>query len=302
MEYPQPSSSGITNEDDRFKNMLKSIGKKYNANNIADSIYNLTKLTDVNTLSESALAEMSDLALLNDTQGLMAGRISDEQGDANKSKDTVNKSEKTSSGLLPMIFGVVPKAINIGKKGKAIAAGLKQVPVAIGKLIMNLAIMTAILGMDSLIFFVQLNIYLFKLLICAVGKILDTPKCVTFYFIDVVVFVMIMCVVSILFMIDMIFMIKYWVGISLVELFMMMMKMFELIDKMVYNYTSVHIFRYPEPIINLCYKCSVMGDTRSFRAAAGSMFNDIFVLLPTNIGEPIGEITTGFGHLFSFFF
>ena len=300
MEYPQPSSSGITNEDDKFKNMLKSIGKKYNANNIADSIYNLSKLSDVNTLSENALAEMSDLARLNDNP--MSGRIGDEQNDANKSKDTVNKSEKTSGGLLPMIFGVVPKAINIAKKGKAIAAGLKQVPVGIGKLIMNLAIMTAILGIDSFLFLVQLCIFLFKLLICAVGKILDTPKCVTFYFIDVVIFVMIMCVVSILFMIDMIFMIKFWIGISLVELFMLMMKIFDLIDKEVYNYTSVHIFRYPESIINLCYKCSVMGDTRSFRAAAGSMFNDVFVLLPTNIGQPLGEITTGVGHLFSFFF
>lgn len=305
MEYPQPSSSGKTNVDDRFKNILsefKNAAKKYNPSAISKYSYDTTKLTNISNLTADALSAINVENAYADVQSQMTRSLDNEQAGAQNANNNVLKRDKSSSGLLPMIFGIVPKIINIAKKGKTIAAGLKEIPIGLGKLLTNLAVMTAILGIDSFLFVSHLGYYVFKLLICAVGKLMDAPKCFTFYFIDVIVFSMVVVLMSTLFIIDMIFMVKYWVGISLIEILMLVFKICDAIDKKVYEYVSIHIFHYPDPIINLCYKCRTMGDTRGFWAAARSMFNDIFVMFPTNVGEPAGEVITGFGHLFSFFF
>lgn len=302
MEYPQPSSSGIvTNTDDRFMDKLsefKSAVSSYNPASFAKSTYDTGKLADVGSLMD---VEDDGTSASADLQNKMGANADNEASKSADLKNGMNKKDTSSGGLLSMVFGIVKTGVNIAKKGKTIAAGLKEIPTGIGTLIANLAIMTMILGFDTFDFLTNLSYYLFKLLICSVGKLMDAPKCVSFYFIDLAMFVMFMIVVSFLFIIDMIFMVKFWIGISFVELFMMSLKMMETIDSTVHGYIKIHLFHYPDIIINKCYRCSMMGDTSGFWNAANRMFNDIFIMLPTNIGEPIGEIITGFKHVFGLF-
>jgi hypothetical protein len=303
MEYPQPSSNGeVTNTDSRFTNLIKSLMTKseYIPTKIDPTDYDVSKLANAGADAiSSAAASAQDQAAAESQAAEQNSQ--DKENEADEDEKGMKKGDESDGNLLAMIFGIVKVGINIVKKGKTIAQGFKEVPIGLGQLVANVAIMTAILGIDTFNFAVQLCVYLFKLLICTVQKLTDIPKCVVFYFIDVVIFIVIAVIVSILFMIDMIFMIKYWVGMSCVETFFMAVGMIKVLDELIYSYASVHVFRYPDPIINLCYRCSTMGDTSGFWTAAGRMFDDIFVMLPSGIGDPISEIIKGFKHIFAFF-
>lgn len=303
MEYPQPSSNGeVTNTDSRFTNLIRSLtpDTQYIPTQIDPADYDVSKLVNAgaDAISSASSAAQDQAA----AESQAAEQNSQEKEDeSNETENGMNKADESDENLLAMIFKIIPIGINIVKKGNTIAQGFKEVPIGLGQLIANVAIMTAIVGIDTFNFAVQLCVYLFKLLICTVQKLTDIPKCVVFYFIDVVIFLVVAVIVSILFMIDMIFMIKSWVGISCVETFFMAIGMITVIDELVYSHASFHVFRYPDPIINLCYRCSTMGDTSGFWAAAGRMFDDIFVMLPSGIGDPISEIIKGFKHIFAFF-
>ena len=306
MEYPQPSSNGeVTNTDSRFSNMLKSLtaAQSYMPTQINPSDYDVGKLASV--VSDAAAAAAAGSSSMQDqaksAQQRAEENTKNKEGEAAEDEEDVDASDESDDNILKMIKKIVKTGINIAKKGKTIAAGLKEVPTGIGELIANIAIMAMIVGIDTGVFIVQLCVYLFKLLICTVQKLLDIPKCVVFYLIDIAVFIVIAVIVSFLFIIDMVFLVKTWTGIGCVETFFATLKLVKVIDDMIYDNTTIHIFKYPEPLLKLCYSCSSMGDTSGFWKAAGSLFDDIFVMLPTNIGGPISEIIKGFGHIFSFF-
>jgi hypothetical protein len=101
-------------------------------------------------------------------------------------------------------------------------------------------------------------------------------------------------------MFDVFFMVKYFLGTSCIEMFMMLLEFLEMIDQFLYSTFSFHIIHYPETVLNRCYRCSVMGDTSGFRASLSRVFNDIFVKIPNDIGGPIGEALTGIGNILSF--
>lgn len=303
MEYPQPSSNGeVTNTDSRFTNLIRSLTPEtqYIPTQINPADYDVSRLANAgaDAISPASFAAQNQAAAESQAS---EQNSQEKENESDETEKGMKKDDESDGNLLAMIFKIIPIGINIVKKGKTIAQGFKEVPIGLGQLIANVAIMTAILGIDTWVFIVQLCVYLFKLLICTVQKLTDIPKCVVFYFIDVIIFLVVAVIVSILFMIDMIFMIKYWVGMSCVEIFFMSIGMIKVIDEHIYSYASFRVFRYPDPIINLCYRCSTMGDTSGFWAAAGRMFDDIFVMLPSGIGDPISEIIKGFKHIFAFF-
>lgn len=303
MEYPQPSSNGeVTNTDSRFSNLIQSLTPEtqYIPAQIDPVDYDMSKLATAGADTVSSMSSAAQDQAAAESQAAEQNS-QEKEAESNETEKGMKKDDESDGNLLAMIFKIIPIGINIVKKGKTIAQGFKEVPIGLSQLIANVAIMTAILGIDTFNFAVQLCVYLFKLLICTVQKLTDIPKCVVFYFIDVVIFIVIAVIVSILFMIDMIFMIKYWVGMSCVELFFMALGMIKSLDELIHSYASVHMFRYPDPIINLCYRCSTMGDTSGFWTAAGRMFDDIFIMLPSGIGDPISEIIKGFKHIFAFF-
>ena len=213
----------------------------------------------------------------------------------------MDTGDTSDSNLLAMIFKIVPVGINVVRKSNTMLNGLKESVMGLVNLIKNTAILTAIYTIDTIQFISQLMYYLFKLMICAVGNLGNIHKCIIFYLIDVFIFVLTVLIISMLFLIDMIFMIKKYAGVSCVELFTMLPKLIEKFDDFIYSYTSVHIFQYPAPIIKMCYTCDAMGDTSGFKSAFSEWFNVTFVRVPNEIGGPIGDIFTGIGHFFSFF-
>lgn len=218
-----------------------------------------------------------------------------------KDLDKDIKSGKRSSGsILAMIFKIVPIGVNIAKRGKTISVGFKQTAKGIMDLVVNAALLTAIIGIDSINFLFQLGIFLFKLLICSIQFIISCPKCIFFYFIQLYVFVVIAFLISICFLFDVFCMVKYFVGISCVEAFLMLLQLLESLDRFIYSKMSYHIIHYPDTINNMCYNCSAMGDTTGFTNVLSRMFNYIFVDIPQKIGGPIGETITGIGRIMSF--
>lgn len=250
----------------------------------------------------SALSNLTNLSseLLDNAAGDVIGSPDDDEDEKDTSGEGVNTGDESDAGLLAMIFKIVPIGMNIVSRGKTIATGFKETTMGIVDLIKNTALLTAITTMDSITFGFQFAIFIFKLLLCSVNILSNFPKCVIFYIIDIIVFVVFVCIVSILFIIDVFLMVKMWAGISCVELFLMLLNILEQIDKTIYSIMSFHIIHYPDSIIKMCYTCSSMGDTSGFKSAASRLFQDIFVKLPSGIGEPIGETLTGIGHIFSF--
>jgi hypothetical protein len=254
---------------------------------------------------KSFLSDLSKLSaeLVDDTvaeAGAGAGveeEDKDEEAEFSKEFDTKNEKDEN---LLAMIFKILPIGINIAKKGKTIATGFKEASNGIVNLITNIALLTVITGLHTITFFTELFIYLFKLIICSVTMIQKFPKCVVFYLLEVLVFIAIVLVISPLFLVDIIFMVKYFIGISCVEAFLLFLSILEDIDKMIYSLFSVHIIHYPQSIINRCYKCDAMGDTTSFKTAFRNLFGDIFIDIPNGVATPAGKIITGIGHIFSF--
>ena len=262
--------------------------------------YDDSTLKGLTNLSSELLAQISDKA----TQALQIESVPKFDSDSASAKAGLQakaNSGDTSDGfILKMIFDIVPIGINIAKKGKTIATGFKETSMGIVNLIKNLALLTAVIGMDTIAFFIQLFIYLFKLLLCSVTIISNFPKCLTFYIIDVLMFAVFVIIVSLLFIIDLFLMVKTIAGISCIEAFIMLLGILDKIDAVVYSNFSIHLIHYPDKITNMCYTCSAMGDTSGFKSASSRMFKDIFISLPSDIGGPIGEAITGIGHIFSF--
>lgn len=310
MEYPLPSSLGLTTAtDDRFgklfqllKDQTVSQLQAYNPANVDKSSYDGDKkLGDVSNTSLDGSKDSKNARAFSSRQQQHQRRIADAKNESDNTANNVNSQDSDEGGILSMIFNIVPIGINIVKKGDTIAAGLQEIPMGIGELIANLAVMTAIIGMETFAFVCELCYYLFKLLLCIVAKLFVIPKCVVFYLIDLFIFVLFMIIVSVLFIIDMIFMLKARVGVGCVESFMMSLKLISWLDDLIYQYISIHVFSYPDPVIQMCYRCSLMGDTKGFWDSAGRLFDDIFITLPDSVGDPLNEVVTGFGHLFSFF-
>jgi hypothetical protein len=256
--------------------------------------YDKSFLTDLTNLSDELLDSVMGEE---NAYGVEDIGDMDDENEFTKEFDTSNEKDEN---LLAMIFKIIPIGINIAKRGKTVATGFKELSTGIVDLLKNAALLTATTGIDTILFFIEFFIYAFKVLLCSVTMIIRFPKCVPFYVFDILIFILIVLIVSPMFIIDMIFMIKQLIGISCIESFLMFLNILEEIDKSIYSMFSIHIIHYPESVINLCYKCDAMGDTSSYKAAASRLFGDVFISIPKDIGGPIGKVITGIGHIFSF--
>jgi len=261
-------------------------------------------LADLTNISSEILADLegqASRAAMSAAQSAIPKFASDSAAQTKDMKGKANSGDTSDGFILKMIFDIVPIGVNIAAKGNTIAAGLKDTGMSIVHLITNIAILTAITVIDLLEFIVQLAVFLFKLLLCAVELIFNFPKCLIFYFIDILMFALLALTLSFLFIFDVFLMVKYFMGMSCIEVFIMFLGIVEIIDNVIYSFASFHIIHYPNKIIKLCYTCSMMGDISGFKAVTFRVFSDIFVGIPSNIGGPIGEFFNGVGEIFSFF-
>jgi hypothetical protein len=217
------------------------------------------------------------------------------------SSSDIDTSDTSKDNLLAMIFKIVPIGINIANKGKTIVQGFKEASKGIVDLLKNTAILTGIIGVDTINFYIELCIYIFKLLVCVVEKMFNFPKCVIFYLIDIVCLLVIALIISVLFIVDVILNPKLWVGKSCVEGFIAILLILDQIDRWVYKMASFHLFHYPEQILEMCYNCVAMRNTSGFKRVASRWFREVFIQVPRDIGGPVGDTMTGIGHIFGFF-
>jgi len=274
--------------------------KPTNKPDVITKEYDSSVLSSLTNLSSELLAKANELA--NETSQVAAqNAANDEISNKPKPGSDIDTSDTSKDNLLAMIFKIVPIGINIASKGKTIVQGLKETSKGIVDLIKNTAILTGIVGIDTIRFFIELCIYIFKLLICAVEKMFNFPKCLVFYLIDVFCLFILALFISVLFIIDVLLNPKFWFGKSCVEMLILVLVILERIDHFIYKNFSFHLIHYPEQILDMCYNCSAMRDTSGFKRVASKWFKDIFVQIPNDIGGPIGDTITGIGHIFSFF-
>ena len=230
-----------------------------------------------------------------------AQSLGDKAGGLNKNTKDDDDDSDGLLAILRMIFKIVPIGVNIVKNSKNLATGFKLSGMGLVDLIKNLAITSIIFGVDTIKFAFELGYYAFKMMICSVGGILNIHKCILFYLFDLFLLLMLLIITSILFMVDMFLGVKALIGMSCVEMLIWGLDLLEKFDQWVFQMFGAHVFHYPDFIINMCYRCSAMGDTSGFSNSSKKMFNDIFVMLPNKIGSPIGNIVRGIGTIFGFF-
>lgn len=305
ISFPPPNTSEIDlkqyrmNSDALLRSAISSIPQPPPTPTLP---YDVSKLSNLSKLSSELLESIAETQELPDDPNAPPPDFDSDTDAAKKDleKDIRTGSTKKSDSILAMIFKIVPIGVNIAKRGKTIATGFKEAGKGIVDLVVNAALLTAIIGIDSIKYGFQFGIYLFKLLLCSIKFIINCPKCIFFYFTQLYTYIMLMVLISICFIFDAFFMVKYFTGVSCVETFLFILQMLEVTDKFIYSNTSYHIIHYPDTINELCYNCNEMGDTSAFMQLNRRMFNHIFVDIPKKIGGPIGETITGVGHILSF--
>ena len=209
------------------------------------------------------------------------------------------KDDKPES-VLNTVNAAVNKASNIVERGKTLAAGFKQSSKGIVDLTKNAAILTGVIGIDTIIFIAHLFMYSFKVVLLCVFRILDLPKCSIFYTCDVLMFFLFVCLISPMFIIDMVFSVEKVIGKSCINIFFDIIKQVEVFDNNIYQYLGIHIVRYPDYILNMCYDTSILGDTSGYHNSYRKLSDDIFVSIPKDISKPISDIASGVKKIFAF--
>lgn len=269
------------------------------ATGVTRQAYDSSKLSQVGT-DPNAKKEEEDRKTLEQEQDKIEKNADKNQKD--QANATAGADENSSSGfILAMIFKIVPIGVNIVKKAPVLAEGLKEVTLSIANMIANLGVLSVVLFMDTFTFVVQSFYFVFTMLLCMVFNLTNLPKCILFYLFDLFLLVVFMIIMSVLMLIDVFFGIKKYVGISCVESLMMVIGSFGDIDAGIHGATGVHVFSYPDFILNLCYRCEMAGDLSGFYKSAGKLGYDLGVLTPDKIGGPIGQFAGGIGDMVSIF-
>jgi hypothetical protein len=308
-QFPPPNASKPElvkyqlNSDEILKSVSSSLPPPLTK--IEKQLYNPSNISGVSNLAKEISDSIAEAKSEIDTAALAAmipQAAKDSVAGASSLQKQINDGDTSDdSFILSLILKIVPIGVNIARRGKTIAQGFKEVAEGIINTIKNAALLTVITGVDTIRYVSQLFIYLFKVLLCSVTLMINFPKCVIFYFVDLIMYIVLMIALSVLFIIDVFLQIKSYTGLSAVEFFMKILETLEYIDSIIYSKLSIHIIHYPDSIINRCYRCSMMGDTTEYKKASKRVFNDYFVRIPNEIGGPIGEFFTGIGHIFSFF-
>ena len=287
-----------------------SIATEYNPAKLDQTKFNPDKLANVGkNMSEMAAkasedAQEKSAAEFKASQEREAAKASDLASKAGGLNKNANADDDDDPGLLKilrMILKIVPIGTTIVKKTRNLAEGFAQSALGITQLIKNLAVSTVVFGFDVLRFAFEFAYYMFKMMLCSVGGALNLHKCILFYLIDLILFIFLLIITSILFLVDMFLPIKLFIGISCVEMLIFGFDLLEQFDQFVFGLFEVHVFHYPEFILNMCYRCRAAGDVSGFSSASRRIFKDIFVMIPNNIGSPIGNIIRGIGRIFGFF-
>jgi hypothetical protein len=258
---------------------------------------------DASVLSDVGKDLQSIADSAEDAANAAADKAQKEQNekDNEKAKSDGTPEDTDNDGFMTLIFKIVPIGINVLKKGPVLVKGLKDMIQGTIDLVKNLAISSVILFIDTFTFVAEGFYFVFTLLLCGVLNLGNLHKCILFYLFDLFLLAIYMIIVSVLLLIDVFFNVKQYTGISCVEELNIIIDTIPVLDDIIYQMTTIHLFRYPDFIINLCYRCELMGDTKPFFDTAHKFNYDATQLVPTSIGRAISEVTGGIGDIVSIF-
>lgn len=292
-------AQSITSDWASLLSSMASSGMNQMSNAVQRTAYDNSRLSQVGTDPNANAAAQQQQQQDADQQQIQSDA---EENKKNAKSGTEGADENSSdSFLLAMIFKIVPIGVNVLKKGPVLADGLKEVAMSIVNMIANLIILWIVLFIDTFTFTVQWFNFVFTMLLCMVFNLTNLPKCILFYLFDLFLLAVFMFIMSVLLLIDVFFGVKKYLGISCVGALMQAIGSIGQIDSAIYGATGVHVFNYPDFILNLCYRCEMAGDLSGFYKAAGKLGYDLGVLVPDGIGGPIGEFAGGIGEMVSIF-
>ena len=280
-----------------MQNRYQTMSKKYVPTTVNAKEYDSSKLENVGK-DANALQDLQDQIETRQAAERDAVEKAQSEKDA---KNATRMDDDEDGSWLSMIFQIVPIGINVLRKGPVLARGFNEMINGLIGLVNNLAITAVILFRDTFVFTGHAFYYVFTLLLCGVYNMFNLHKCIMFYLFDLFLFCLKMIIISLLFVIDVFFSIRFHTGISAVEMFYLALEFIHSIDELIYELTQIHVLSYPVFVIKLCYRCEMMGDTTKFQNARDDLGYDVTVRVPEVLGTPFGIIASGIRNIGSIF-
>ena len=165
------------------------------------------------------------------------------------------------------------------KKFQYFGDGIRHSFEGVGIAIKNGAIMSALTVADVFVYGFETARYGYFWTECAIERLKNLKWCVVFYFFDILLYFIFMIILSFCFLMDVFFFRKLF-GVSLVKLVYKALKEVMRVDEMIYSYMGFHIARYPDVILDLCYKCKNKPNIERVNQAYDTMEDDFYNKFP----------------------
>jgi len=219
----------------------------------------------------------------------------DEKGEIDNEIDKLKiSSRSSSSNILAMIFKIVPIGLNVISRLPTLAQGMGETIEGTATGIVGLGTTSFQLFMDTYRFIFQAFIFTFVAIMCSFENLSQLNKCFLFYLVDIFILIVFVFIMSFLFLFDVVFFpVKKATGVGFVDMFLMMLDMFEAIDQSIYGWLGFHIFHYPDSITRMCYTCSHKYNTPALKTTFGKLKYNVGTLLPKNLGPPFKKLKSG---------
>ena len=181
-----------------------------------------------------------------------------------------------------------PKIKKFFKRFEYAAYGIRDSVVGTAIAVKNIAITSGLAVADFFTYGFESARYGYFWTECAIEKLKSLKWCFVFYLFDMVLYFMFMIILSICFVIDVFFFRKIF-GVSLVKLIYKAIKEVMRTDEMIYSYTGFHIARYPDVILDLCYRCKNNPDIERVNQAYDTLEDDLYNRFPRLQNEYINK-------------
>jgi hypothetical protein len=166
----------------------------------------------------------------------------------------------------------------------------------------NVGIMSAGVFTNSFQYTAALGTYAFAWVNCMSEKMKNIKTCFPFYLLDMFLYFCYISLMSVCFLLDVILQLKRILGISLVTSMIDGLAQIKEADAMIYSYSGIHFFGYPEIIINTCYRCKKPPNKNGMRRAKYNFDYNNKVKYPEKgreIGRRFKIVGRGFKKFFS---
>ena len=215
--------------------------------------------------------------------GIIIWQWYDKKEKERKAKEEQEKEKKNPKEGFRTFLKIIKGLIKVGKiigalikRIKNVGLGIARGAEGVGLSIKNIPVIAVLTIADGFMVGVQSAKYGFRWVVCSIEKMKYLHYCFVFYILDWIFYVIHMIIRSTLYFLDEFFGIRdRFGGHGLVELLDTMLEYMGVMDDMIYSLVGYHVFRYPELIQDMCYRCKLPLNTDDLRRANRIMYNDM---------------------------